>query len=96
MVRASCKIPFGARKPLLLKRIKDLHTQTKISYKLQFGTNIQIRLNKGIVNRSRWPTGLKRGFAAYRLLELGVRIPPGTWMFVLCVVEEYVTRGQRV
>jgi hypothetical protein len=35
--------------------------------------------------RSRWRSGLKRGSAAAPLLELRVRIPPGAWMFVLCV-----------
>ena len=32
--------------------------------------------------RSEWPRGLKRGFAAVRLLGLRVRIPPRTWMSV--------------
>ena len=31
-----------------------------------------------------WPTGLRSGSAAGRLLELRVRIPPGAWMFVCC------------
>jgi hypothetical protein len=34
--------------------------------------------------RSPWPSGLRRGSAAYRLLGLRVRIPPGTWMSVCC------------
>jgi hypothetical protein len=29
------------------------------------------------------PSGLRQGSAADRLLGLGVRIPPGAWMFVL-------------
>ena len=32
--------------------------------------------------RSQWPSGLRRGSAAARLLVLRVRIPPGAWMFV--------------
>jgi hypothetical protein len=35
---------------------------------------------------SQWSEGLSRGCAADRLLGLGVRIPPGACMFVLCVV----------
>ena len=34
--------------------------------------------------RSQWPRGLKRRFAAARLLRLCVRIPPRAWMFVCC------------
>ena len=40
----------------------------------------------GIKCRSQWPSGLRRGSAADRLLGLRVRIPPRTWMFVLCVL----------
>ena len=35
-------------------------------------------------HRSQWPSGLRRGSAADRLLELRVRIPPGVWMSVCC------------
>ena len=35
---------------------------------------------------SQWPSCLRRGSAADRLLGLRVRIPPGAWMFVLCVL----------
>jgi hypothetical protein len=34
--------------------------------------------------QSHWPSGLRRGYAAVRLLRLLVRIPLGTWMFVTC------------
>jgi len=34
--------------------------------------------------RSHWPSCLRRGSAAARLLRLSVRIPPGAWMFVSC------------
>jgi len=34
--------------------------------------------------RSQWPRGLRRGFAAARLLRLWVRIPPRAWTFVCC------------
>jgi hypothetical protein len=47
----------------------------------------------GIQHRKRvsnWPSGLRRGSAAARLLELWVRIPPGSMdvclLWVLCVV----------
>jgi hypothetical protein len=35
-------------------------------------------------SRSQWPRGLRRGSAAARLLGLGFRILPGTWMSVSC------------
>ena len=35
----------------------------------------------GIFGRSQWPSGLRRGSAAGRLLGCWVRIPPGTWKF---------------
>jgi hypothetical protein len=38
--------------------------------------------------RSQWPRGLRCRSAAARLLRLRVRIPPGAWMFVLCVLSE--------
>jgi hypothetical protein len=34
--------------------------------------------------RSQWPSGLRRGSAATRLLGLRVRIPPMAWMFASC------------
>jgi len=34
--------------------------------------------------RSQWPRGRRRRSAVARLLRLGVRIPPGAWMFVCC------------
>jgi hypothetical protein len=39
-------------------------------------------------SRSQWPSGLRRGSAAGRLLGLRARIPPGAWVFVLCVVSK--------
>jgi hypothetical protein len=35
------------------------------------------------ITRSQWPSGLRSGSAATRLLGLRVRIPPEAWMFVL-------------
>jgi len=35
-------------------------------------------------SRSQWTRGLRRRFAAARLLRMCVRIPPGTWIFVCC------------
>ena len=40
----------------------------------------------GVRCRSQWPCGLRRGSTAARLLGLWVRIPPGAWMFVLCLL----------
>ena len=36
--------------------------------------------------RYQWPRGLRRRSTAARLLRLWVRIPPGAWMFVCCVL----------
>ena len=35
-----------------------------------------------LISRSQWPSGLRRGSAAARLLGLRFRIPPRAWMFV--------------
>jgi hypothetical protein len=36
--------------------------------------------------RSQWPHGLRHRFTAARLLRSWVRISPGAWMFVCCVL----------
>ena len=36
--------------------------------------------------RSQWPRCLRRRSAAARLLRLWVRIPPGAWMSIYCVI----------
>ena len=41
---------------------------------------------------SQWPNRLRRGSAADRLLGLRFQIPPGAWMFVLCVL---YSKGQK-
>ena len=47
------------------------------------------KVRKVLNRRSQWPRGLRREFAAARLLRLWVPIPPGAWMFVvLCVKAE--------
>jgi hypothetical protein len=40
------------------------------------------------IRRSQWPSGLRGWSTADHLLRLRVRIPPGTWMFRLCVVSK--------
>jgi len=44
---------------------------------------------------SRWKSGLRCCFAAARLLELWVRIPPGAWMSVPCKCRVLPGRGLR-
>ena len=45
----------------------------------------QFLLDNMLMNgRTHWPSGLRRGSAAARLLRLLARIPLGTWMFVSC------------
>ena len=53
------------------------------------------------VRRSQWPRGLGRRSATTRLLRSWVRIPPGAWTFVRCVVlsgrglcDELITRPE--
>jgi hypothetical protein len=43
--------------------------------------------------RSEWPSGLRRGSAADRLLGLRVRIPPVAWMSVSCAFCVLSCRG---
>ena len=43
-------------------------------------------VHKIVTDRSLWPRGLRRRSASARLLGLWVRIPPGAWMFVLCLL----------
>jgi len=43
-----------------------------------------IYTNYLICCRSQWPRGLRRRYAAARLLRLWVRIPQGAWMFFCC------------
>jgi hypothetical protein len=40
--------------------------------------------SKVAVSRSQWPRGLRRSFAATRLLRLFLRIPLGAWVSVGC------------
>ena len=50
--------------------------------------------------RSQWPRGLRRRSTAVRLLRSWVRIPPGAWMLVCCVLsgrglcDELITRPE--
>ena len=50
---------------------------------------------------SQWPRHLRRRSTAARLLRLWIRIPPGAWMFVCCVLlsgrdlcDELITRPE--
>jgi len=43
--------------------------------------------------RFRWPRGIRRGSAAARLLGLGVRIPPGSWISFSCECCVLASRG---
>ena len=53
--------------------------------------------NNNHLCQSRWPRGLRRGFAAARLLGLRVLIPLGAWMSVfLSVVCSRVTGSDRL
>jgi hypothetical protein len=52
-------------------------------------------MQEGGESRSQWPRGLRRRFAAARLLILWLRVPLGTWMVVMsvvsCQVEAFAT-----
>ena len=62
-------------------------------------TRLRARRSGVRIRRSQWPSGLRRGSAADRLLGLQLRIPPGAWMLVLCVLyskdKEVRTKVQR-
>jgi hypothetical protein len=47
-------------------------------------------------SRSQWPRGLRSGPAAIHLLGLWVQIPPGAWMFVLCLLYKDSSMGHKV
>jgi hypothetical protein len=47
------------------------------------------------MHRFQWPSGLRRSFAADRLLEFRVRIAPGLWIFVSCDFCVMSSRGHR-
>jgi hypothetical protein len=53
-----------------------------IRYYLKLYLNCNVRTCRFL-----WSSGLRRGSTADRLLGLRVRIPPGAWMFVLCVAQ---------
>ena len=40
------------------------------------------------ISRSQWPSGLRRESPADPLVGLRVRIPPGIWVFVFCVLSK--------
>ena len=65
----------------------DRPSFTPIQNRRQNYTSVYINLC-----RSQWPRGLRRGFAAARLLRSWVRIPPWAWMFVGC--ECYMLSGR--
>jgi hypothetical protein len=46
-----------------------------------------------LLSRSQWSRGLRRGFAAARLLGLRVRIPPELWMSASCGCGVLSSRG---
>ena len=52
----------------------------------EIGDSAVVTATGGGLDRSQWPSGLRRGSAADKLLGLRVRIPPGAWMSVLCVL----------
>jgi hypothetical protein len=67
------------------------------SYALLYFCQVYVRYYMG---RSQWPRGLRRRSTAARLLRSWVRIPPGTWTFVCCVLsgrglcDELITRPE--
>jgi hypothetical protein len=62
--------------------------------------NLNLYMHVYIQCRSQWPRDLRFGSTAARLLRSWVRIPPGTWMFVCCVLSgrgicnELITRPE--
>jgi hypothetical protein len=53
---------------------------------LKFRSYVLTEIKSPQRNHPQCPRGLRRGSTAARLLGLWVRIPPGAWMFVLCLL----------
>ena len=77
------------------KRRFGVHTYHVCLYK--YGKHVnkwwrQVRSSKcaalGLLCRTQWPSGLRRGSSADRSPRLRVRIPSEAWMFVLCAVSK--------
>ena len=64
-------------------KYREQKNQSRYSDLLRDGRS-RDRIPVGAIGRSQWPSGLRRGSAADRLLGLRVRIPPGAWIFVVC------------
>ena len=79
-------------------------TRQQFSHSLPWEMKISLFLKDILeIRRSQWPRGLRRRFAAARLLRSWVRIPPGTWMFFCCeccvlacrgLCDEFITRPE--
>jgi hypothetical protein len=73
------------------RRLRSLFT--KLQLKVQSTRTVQCSLTNvhlwpciHALSRFQWPRGLMCRSAAARLLRLWVRIPPGAWMFLCCVL----------
>ena len=75
----------------IIKEIKQ-YQEKWLQHIQRMDTN-RIRFSIIYKCRSRWPCGLRRDFAAVRLLGLWVRIPPGKWMSVAAKCSVLSSRG---
>ena len=69
--------------------LPDTHTIFTGLIDVGRGSSIGIATSNGLDGpgiECQWPIGLRQGSAADRLLGLRVRMPPGAWMFLLCVI----------
>ena len=72
---------------LMLRRIYTHLTACIVGRHSSVGTETRYGLGgPGIESRSQWPNGLRQWSVVDRCLGLRVRIPPETWMFVLCAL----------
>jgi hypothetical protein len=70
----------------MIKQISELRRDQRTVLKTHNDLN-SVLSSLTMLDRSYWPSGLRRGSAASRLLGLWVRIPPGHgWMSVVGVV----------
>jgi hypothetical protein len=81
------RISFQATNTPFTKHCQKVHGEIKQSWKQYI---LQCTPCYG---RSQWPSGLRRGFTAARLLRLRFRIPLGAWMSLSCECCVFSDRG---
>jgi hypothetical protein len=90
----------GGTANFALRDIKILVFITEVESVFCAVRRVLINANKFCLCRSQWPRGVRRRSAAAGLLRSWVRISPGAWIFVCCVLlgrglcDELITRRE--